>query len=211
MFVYLNAFDYDELIGGIVERLGIQDEPLTYEMLLKAFKSVSERLKRRTELISSINEDPEKLVEKLADSYLELVRISPHFNDETNPVSFLLEIITGSRPQSVWEGYEIYLILSEDHQEVGNDKDGYYLDIDPEEALAVAETVLDFIECNKLMGEDPLDSFLEEHIKNQLIGDELGSLQLEVIDSPGKVVTYGNSLITFPLLLAKVEYHYEVV
>ena len=210
MFVYLNAFDYDELIGGIVERLGIQDEPLTYEMLLKAFKSVSERLKRRTELISSINEDPEKIVEKLADSYLELVRISPHFNDETNPVSFLLEIITGSRPQSVWEGYEIYLILSEDHQEVGNDKDGYYLDIDPEEALAVAETILDFIESNKLMGEDPLDSFLEEHIKNQLIGDEPGSLQLEVIDSPGKVVTYGNSLITFPLLLAKVE-HYEVV
>lgn len=210
MFVYLNAFNYDELIGGIVERLGIQDEPLTYEMLLKAFKSVSERLKRRTELISSINEDPEKIVEKLADSYLELVRISPHFNDETNPVSFLLEIITGSRPQSVWEGYEIYLILSEDHQEVGSDKDGYYLDIDPEEALAVAETILDFIECNKLMGEDPLDSFLEEHIKNQLIGDEPGSLQLEVIDSPGKVVTYGNSLITFPLLLAKVE-HYEVV
>ena len=210
MFVYLNAFDYDELIGGIVERLGIQDEPLTYEMLLKAFKSVSERLKRRTELISSINEDPEKIVEKLADSYLELVRISPHFNDETNPVSFLLEIITGSRPQSVWEGYEIYLILSEDHQEVGNDKDGYYIDIDPEEALAVAETILNFIECNKLMGEDPLDSFLEEHIKNQLIGDEPGSLQLEVIDSPGKVVTYGNSLITFPLLLAKVE-HYEVV
>lgn len=210
MFVYLNAFDYDELIGGIVERLGIQDEPLTYEMLLKAFKSVSERLKRRTELISSINEDPEKLVEKLADSYLELIRVSPHFNDETNPVSFLLEIITGSRPQSVWEGYEIYLILSEDHQEVGSDKDGYYLDIDPEEALAVAETILDFIECNKLMGEDPLDSFLEEHIKNQLIGDEPGSLQLEVIDSPGKVVTYGNSLITFPLLLAKVE-HYEVV
>ena len=210
MFVYLNAFDYDELIGGIVERLGIQDEPLTYEMLLKAFKSVSERLKRRTELISSINEDPEKIVEKLADSYLELVRISPHFNDETNPVSFLLEIITGSRPQSVWEGYEIYLILSEDHQEVGNDKDGYYLDIDPEEALAVAETILDFIECNKLIGDDPLDSFLEEHIKNQLIGDEPGSLQLEVIDSPGKVVTYGNSLITFPLLLAKVE-HYEVV
>ena len=210
MFVYLNAFDYDELIGGIVERLGIQDEPLTYEMLLKAFKSVSERLKRRTELISSINEDPEKLVEKLADSYLELIRISPHFNDETNPVSFLIEIITGSRPQSVWEGYEIYLILSEDHQEVGNDKDGYYLDIDPEEALAVAETILNFIECNKLVGEDPLDSFLEEHIKNQLIGDEPGSLQLEVIDSPGKVVTYGNSLITFPLLLAKVE-HYEVV
>lgn len=210
MFVYLNAFDYDELIGGIVERLGIQDEPLTYEMLLKAFKSVVERLKRRTELISSINEDPERIVEKLADSYLELVRISPHFNDETNPVSFLLEIITGSRPQSVWEGYEIYLILSEDHQEVGSDKDGYYLDIDPEEALAVAETILDFIECNKLMGEDPLDSFLEEHIKNQLIGDEPGSLQLEVIDSPGKVVTYGNSLITFPLLLAKVE-HYEVV
>ena len=210
MFVYLNAFDYDELIGGIVERLGIQDEPLTYEMLLKAFKSISERLKRRTELISSINEDPEKIVEKLADSYLELVRISPHFNDETNPISFLLEIITGSRPQSVWEGYEIYLILSEDHQEVGSDKDGYYLDIDPEEALAVAETILDFIECNKLMGEDPLDSFLEEHIKNQLIGDEPGSLQLEVIDSPGKVVTYGNSLITFPLLLAKVE-HYEVV
>ena len=210
MFVYLNAFDYDELIGGIVERLGIQDEPLTYEMLLKAFKSISERLKRRTELISSINEDPEKIVEKLADSYLELVRISPHFNDETNPVSFLLEIITGSRPQSVWEGYEIYLILSEDHQEVGNDKDGYYLDIDPEEALAVAETILDFIESNKLIGEDPLDSFLEEHIKNQLIGDEPGSLQLEVIDSPGKVVTYGNSLITFPLLLAKVE-HYEVV
>lgn len=210
MFVYLNAFDYDELIGGIVERLGIQDEPLTYEMLLKAFKSISERLKRRNEFISSINEDPEKIVEKLADSYLELVRISPHFNDETNPVSFLLEIITGSRPQSVWEGYEIYLILSEDHQEVGNDKDGYYLDIDPEEALAVAETILDFIECNKLMGDDPLDSFLEEHIKNQLIGDEPGSLQLEVIDSPGKVVTYGNSLITFPLLLAKVE-HYEVV
>ena len=210
MFVYLNAFDYDELIGGIVERLGIQDEPLTYEMLLKAFKSISERLKRRTELISSINEDPEKIVEKLADSYLELVRISPHFNDETNPVSFLLEIITGSRPQSVWEGYEIYLILSEDHQEVGNDKDGYYLDIDPEEALAIAETILDFIECNKLIGDDPLDSFLEEHIKNQLIGDEPGSLQLEVIDSPGKVVTYGNSLITFPLLLAKVE-HYEVV
>ena len=210
MFVYLNAFNYDELIGGIVERLGIQDEPLTYEMLLKAFKSVVERLKRRTELISSINEDPEKIVEKLADSYLELVRISPHFNDETNPVSFLLEIITGSRPQSVWEGYEIYLILSEDHQEVGSDKDGYYLDIDPEEALAVAETVLDFIECNKLIGDDPLDSFLEEHVKNQLIGDEPGSLQLEVIDSPGKVVTYGNSLITFPLLLAKVE-HYEVV
>lgn len=210
MFVYLNAFDYDELIGGIVERLGIQDEPLTYEMLLKAFKSVSERLKRRTELISTTNEDPEKIVEKLADSYLELVRISPHFNDETNPVSFLLEIITGSRPQSVWEGYEIYLILSEDHQEVGNDKDGYYLDIDPEEALAIAETILDFIECNKLIGDDPLDSFLEEHIKNQLIGDEPGSLQLEVIDSPGKVVTYGNSLITFPLLLAKVE-HYEVV
>ena len=210
MFVYLNAFDYDELIGGIVERLGIQDEPLTYEMLLKAFKSVSERLKRRSEHNSSTNEDPEKLVEKLADSYLELIRISPHFNDETNPVSFLLEIITGSRPQSVWEGYEIYLILSEDHQEVGNDKDGYYLDIDPEEALAVAETILDFIECNKLIGEDPLDSFLEEHVKNQLIGDEPGSLQLEVIDSPGKVVTYGNSLITFPLLLAKVE-HYEVV
>ena len=210
MFVYLNAFDYDELIGGIVERLGIQDEPLTYEMLLKAFKSISERLKRRTELISSINEDPEKIVEKLADSYLELVRISPHFNDETNPVSFLLEIITGSRPQSVWEGYEIYLILSEDHQEVGSDKDGYYLDMDPEEALAIAETILDFIESNKLIGEDPLDSFLEEHIKNQLIGDEPGSLQLEVIDSPGKVVTYGNSLITFPLLLAKVE-HYEVV
>ena len=210
MFVYLNAFNYDELIGGIVERLGIQDEPLTYEMLLKAFKSVSERLKRRSEHNSSANEDPEKLVEKLADSYLELIRISPHFNDETNPVSFLLEIITGSRPQSVWEGYEIYLILSEDHQEVGSDKDGYYLDIDPEEALAVAETILDFIECNKLMGEDPLDSFLEEHIKNQLIGDEPGSLQLEVIDSPGKVVTYGNSLITFPLLLAKVE-HYEVV
>lgn len=210
MFVYLNAFNYDELIGGIVERLGIQDEPLTYEILLKAFKSVSERLKRRNEFLSSTNEDPDRVVEKLADRYLELVRISPHFNDETNPISFLVELIVGSKPQSVWEGYEIYQILSEVHQEVGNDQDGYYLDIDPEEALAIAETILDHIESNKLIGEDPLDSFLEEHIKDQLIGDEPGSLQLEVIDSPGKVVTYGNALITFPLLLAKVE-HYEVI
>lgn len=210
MFVYLNAFNYDELIGGIVERLGIQDEPLTYEILLKAFKSVSERLKRRNKFLSSANEDPDRIVEKLADHYLELVRISPHFNDETNPVIFLVELITGSSPQSVWEGYEIYRILSEDHQVVGNDRDGYYLDMDPEEALAIAETILEHIESNKLIGEDPLDSFLEEHIKDQLIGDEPGSLQLEVIDSPGKVVTYGNALITFPLLLAKVE-HYEVI
>lgn len=210
MFVYLNAFNYDELIGGIVERLGIQDEPLTYEILLKAFKSVSERLKRRNEFLSSTNEDPDRVVEKLADRYLELVRISPHFNDETNPISFLVELIVGSKPQSVWEGYEIYRILSEVHQEVGNDQDGYYLDMDPEEALAIAETILEYIEYNKLIGEDPLDSFLEEQIKNQLIGDEPGSLQLEVIDSPGKVVTYGNALITFPLLLAKVE-HYEVI
>ncbi|QDJ96802.1 hypothetical protein PS2_0042 [Aeromonas phage PS2] len=210
MFVYLNAFNYDELIGGIVERLGIQDEPLTYEILLKAFKSVSERLKRRKELLSSANEDPDNVVEKLADRYLELVRISPHFNDETNPISFLVELIVGSKPQSVWEGYEIYRILSEVHQEVGNDKDGYCLDIDPDEALAIAETILEHIESNKLIGENPLDSFLEEHIKNQLIGDEPGSLQLEVIDSPGKVVNYGNALITLPLLLAKVE-HYEVI
>lgn len=210
MFVYLNAFNYDELIGGIVERLGIQDEPLTYEILLKAFKSVSERLKRRNEFLSSTNEDPDRMVEKLADRYLELVRISPHFNDDTNPTSFLVELIVGSKPQSVWEGYEIYQILSEVHQEVGNDQDGYYLDIDPEEALAIAEAILGYIESNKLIGEDPLDSFLEEHIKNQLIGDEPGSLQLEVIDSPGKVVTYGNALITFPLLLAKVEL-YEVI
>ncbi|MGL4614391.1 MAG: hypothetical protein ACRCVV_10935 [Shewanella sp.] len=210
MFVYLNAFNYDELIGGIVERLGIQDEPLTYEILLKAFKSVSERLKRRNEFLSSTNEDPDRMVEKLADRYLELVRISPHFNDDTNPTSFLVELIVGSKPQSVWEGYEIYQILSEVHQEVGNDQDGYYLDIDPEEALAIAEAILGYIESNKLIGEDPLDSFLEEHIKNQLIGDEPGSLQLEVIDSPGKVVTYGNALITFPILLAKVEL-YEVI
>lgn len=210
MFVYLNAFNYDELIGGIVERLGIQDEPLTYEILLKAFKSVSERLKRRNEFLSSTNEDPDRMVEKLADRYLELVRISPHFNDDTNPTSFLVELIVGSKPQSVWEGYEIYRILSEVHQEVGNDEDGYYLDIDPEETLAIAEAILEYIENNKLIGEDPLDSFLEEHIKDQLIGDEPGSLQLEVIDSPGKVVTYGNALITFPILLAKVE-HYEVI
>lgn len=210
MFVYLNAFNYDELIGGIVERLGIQDEPLTYEILLKAFKSVSERLKRRKKFLSSANEDPDKIVERLADRFLELVRISPHFNDETNSFDFLFAIIMKSKPQSVCEGYEIYQILSEVHQEVGNDQDGYYLDMDPEEALAIAETILDFIEYNKLIGEDPLDSFLEEHIKNQLIGDEPGSLQLEVIDSPGKVVTYGNALITFPLLLAKVE-HYEVI
>lgn len=210
MFVYLNAFNYDELIGGIVERLGIQDEPLTYEILLKAFKSVSERLKRRKELLSSANEDLDRIVEKLADRYLELIRISPHVNDETDPISFLVELIAGSAPQSVWEGYEIYRILSEVHQEVGNDKDGYCLDIDSDEALAIAETILEYIESNKLIGENPLDSFLEEHIKNQLIGDEPGSLQLEVIDSPGKVVTYGNALITFPLLLAKVE-HYEVI
>ncbi len=210
MFVYLNAFNYDELIGGIVERLGIQDEPLTYEILLKAFKSVSERLKRRKELLFSANEDPDRIVEKLADRYLELIRISPHVNDETDPISFLVELIVGSSPQSVWEGYEIYRILSEVHQEVGNDKDGYCLDIDPDEALAIAETILEYIESNKLIGENPLDSFLEEHIKNQLIGDEPGSLQLEVIDSPGKVVTYGNALITLPLLLAKVE-HYEVI
>ena len=210
MFVYLNAFNYDELIGGIVERLGIQDEPLTYEILLKAFKSVSERLKRRKELLSSANEDPDRIVEKLADRYLELIRISPHVNDETDPISFLVELIAGSAPQSVWEGYEIYRILSEVHQEVGNDKDGYCLDIDSDEALAIAETILEYIESNKLIGENPLDSFLEEHIKNQLIGDEPGSLQLEVIDSPGKVVTYGNALITLPLLLAKVE-HYEVI
>ena len=229
MFVYLNAFNYDELIGGIVEHLGIQDEPLTYEMLLRVFKNLSERLKQRSELLFSTNEDPDKIVESIANSYLELIRISPYFNYGTNPVNFLYGIIIGSKPQSVWEGFEIYQILAKEHQEVGNDKDDYYLDIDPEEALGIAETVLDYIENNKLIsrhptnsflegldknqhiGEDHLDSFLEEHIKNQLIGDESGSLQLEVIDSPGKVVTYGNSLITFPLLLAKVEHYYEVV
>lgn len=209
MFVYLNAFDYDELLNGIVTHLGLQDEPLTYEMLLKAFKSVSERLKRRNDFVNNYLLTDNDPVGELVDKYLEFKRLSP-IDTEMTEQELLVSILTGASPKSIYEGFFVYNVLTKHFPEVGNEKDDYFLDIDPEEASAYAEVVLELIDEHQLTPQDDLDQFIEKQIKDQLIGDEAGRLELTVIDSPGKKVNFGNALITFPILLAKVE-HYEIV
>lgn len=209
MFVYLNAFDYNTLIKGFVERLGLQDEPLTYEMLLRRFENVSNRLKARNQIFTENLVGTSDIIDQLATQYLTWMKNSPHFHDNTNHEKVLTTLFTGPRPQSSWEGYEVYQLLTSDFQEVGTPELGFYLDIDQDEAEKIAALVTQTIQRfeNNSVEEDNVESFLEECIRAQLVGDEPGMLELDVIDLPGKIVKYGNVLITFPILLAKVEHH----
>lgn len=213
MHVNLNCFDYTKLLSGLVEHYGLQDN-LTDESVSQIFHNLSETYRRNN--CEYLSDDEKKMVE----SFLGYT-ISYIVNEDDDDEPFK------SIPEQVEEGLEKlqYYILNQldespyncfmaiiDHHvakfvtfDEGNEHlfDG----ADPEGVIAFIDYFRDLI-----------DEYLRIKSINQFGAGELfilGEIEkhthpceivvdIDVVDHPGAKVRYGDSLITFPMILIEV-------
>jgi hypothetical protein len=214
MHVNLNCFDYNKLLSGLVEHYGLQDN-LTDESVGQVFRNLSEIYRRNN--CEYLSDDEKKMVEcflGLTVSYI----VNEDDDEPFKPIS-----------EQVEEGLEKlqYFILNQldevpynrfmaiiDHHVAkfvtlsgSDDNEHLYDGANPEGVAAFMDYFRDLI-----------DEYIRIKSINQFGAGELfilGEIEkhthpcevvidIDVIDHPGAKVKYGDSLITFPLILIEV-------
>ncbi|AEV89490.1 hypothetical protein OBP_053 [Pseudomonas phage OBP] len=204
MYVNLNCFDYNKLLSGIVEHYNLQDD-LTDETIAQVFRNLSNLYSSRGDL--GITEEEVKMVE----SFLGLTVSYISFEGE-DFIAIQEQIDDGL------DSLEAHLTQQVDQVPYGSFIEkwviGKFLNDVDVESCEYFEQVAHFIEC--------FDNMIHRYITAKSIPDfgpgelfVLGEIEkythpcevvtnINVIDVPGTKVRYGNSLITFPLILVNV-------
>lgn len=204
MYVYLDAFDYDELVPILTSILG-EDTPLTTENIAKVFSDAIERTSRYKGYLDPLTVDT--AVEHLA-SWLYNTRSLEHMSIITTEefIANLCDTLYVMDAE-IEPGYaRLYQILDVYFQNPkrAKTKDGVFIDPTFEEMNELFTNAYQILAKYEAWCETPDEEALRKMLYTSLRGDEAWDVEFTVVDTPSTKISCGNSLITFPLILAKV-------
>lgn len=200
MYVHMNCFDYNKLLTGIIEYYHMQDEPITNEWLESIFNDLAKKFKTNNR--DKLTSEEIKMVE----DFLKVTITYADFeegDDETfkdclaeNIAAALvsLEEVLNDPSSVVPEQYETFLESIINHP-------GFDLTDDGADGFAVY--LMGLIEDYLVVDFTPGEMFILSQIE---IGTNIYEIirSLEILPLPGKMVKYGDTLITFPIILIEV-------
>lgn len=223
MYVIVNNFNYEDLLNKLVQKLGIEDVPLTDDVIKKVFKDLESRfnINQRNEL----NNEEMVLVESYFKNFIGL-RYSdyeetddPDQRDkEANKDEFLMAIsteyeeslitlvsimMTPEKERAIYSTETLEFIdklielYSKTETEVEDPIEG---------AIDYLETLVD-----KYISRDieEIDLFLLKEMECALSeGERLSAIH--VLDKSGRLVRYGNTLVTFPIIVIEASHSWQI-
>lgn len=204
MYVSLDSFNYDELIPLLTNILG-EDTPLTMESISKAFNDVIARSEQYITYLDpiTIENAPEHVASWIYNTCnLETISICTSEDFVRNLCDTLY--LEG---ESVEPGYErLYKILDVYFQDPkrSKSKDGVFLDPTIGEMNKLFTEAYQILAKYQAWCETPEEEALRKMLFEPLTNDEMADVEFDIVGIPGKTVSCGNALITFPLILAKV-------
>lgn len=203
MWVKLNCFNYEELLETITQVKEYADTPNAFTMdeLYLIFKKVTLIQERRLSF--------PKLVRQLGKEVMLRNSASKSIDDlhHSTGLKRLSELLTEvSQTELEPEDLPIVNLLDQDYL---RSPEGIY-DVEPDQVAALIDQIEDYI-----IGDgkeyDYADVMIEQVLFSMLSQEERNNdVKIIVLKVPGQVVQFGNSLITFPIILAEVEYFNEL-
>lgn len=221
MFIKANHFNYDKLLGGIVEHLDLQDTPLDDQMVsdvLKGFESTYKELHANQKL-----EDwQEELVIEFLSSIQATVAYDKQWNSEDDEIKeelsyhsvlvkvldTLVDCITGTNDDIM----SCYLDHFIDRIVYGHiphlctmDREGNFIlangaTLEPDQ---FANFLRGWVENHLSTDLEGINGFLFDEINHNVLPREYMK-DIHVVDIPGSKAKHGDTLITFPLILLEV-------
>lgn len=221
MFIKANNFNYDKLLGGIVEHLDLQDTPLDDQMVSDIFKGFESTYKELR-----ANQKLEDWQEQIVVQFLASVQTtvlyygSSWFNDDEEPrqemsyteilaklLDTLVDCLTGTNDDDLVEYTEAFVdrIIHGQMEEVKFTSDLKYQLIngailEPDQFANFLKSWVESHLSNELNG---INGFLFDEINNNVLPQEYMK-DINVMDLPGSKAKHGDTLITFPLILLEV-------
>lgn len=204
MYIKANHFNYDKLLGGIVEHLDLQDTPLDDLMVSNVFKGFESTYKElRT------NQKLEDWQESIVIEFISSIELmATNFSGALDQVlENIVDIFTGQDDGSLWRFIEIFM-------------DRIELDQVPDVTLTLQGNFVlkDDIQLSPDVFAQFLKEWVESHLSHQLEGingflfDQINHnvlpreymKDITILDIPGSKAKHGDTLITFPLILLEV-------
>lgn len=226
MYLKANYFNYDTFIQGIITELGSQDQVIDDDYFLNLFKGFEKNYKLSKEgltlepwqeslvvdLISSVQLTVKCVVEGFEGLDTETpedeMKKSDHYREVMIKIlDNLVEIFTGEDDGSLWyyiENFYDGVYLSGRSGAAGR-PDGKIvipggIELEPEQ---FAHFLKDWAHQYLSIELSDSDRILFDHINNNILPREYMK-DITVIDVPGTKVKYGDTVITFPLILLEV-------
>lgn len=203
MWVKLNCFNYEELLETITQVKEYTDTPnaFTMEELYHIFKKVTLIQERRLSFPKLVRQiGKEVMLRNSASKSIEDL----HHSTGLKRLSELLTEVAQNELEP--EDLPIVNLLDQDYL---RSPEGIY-DVEPDQVAALIDQIEDYI-----IGDgkeyDYADVMIEQVLFSMLSQEERNNdVKIIVLKVPGQVVQFGNSLITFPIILAEVEYFNEL-
>lgn len=225
MYIKANHFDYDKLLGGIVEHLDLKDEPLTTELVnvvLKTFENNYKVTRQKQEL-----EDwQEKIVVSFLSSvqsmvkYTEFIAIEDEeeFLEEDNyhqvlgrVLDDLSDLFEGDGEDKLWMYVESFwdnvcYNMNPQIEYISTPEYNHHFKLPNGAVLTpgqLANFLREWVESYLSSFLTGVDEFLFDNINNQILPQEFMQ-DINILDIPGSKAKHGDTLITFPLILLEV-------
>lgn len=208
MYVSLDAFCYEDLIPLLQSMVG-EDIPLTTETIIEVLKKMVDKNDRYKTHLDELNHN--NAIEHLA-SWMyhtcnldELCLITTEAFVANLCDTMYVHKDADDKSPGVYSRLEQILDMIFQDPSRPTTKDGVFItptESDFNRVFTEADVILTKLETRQ---ETPEEEELRKMFYMQLMGNELDSVKFTILDVPGKTVKYGNALITFPLILAKVD------
>lgn len=222
MYVIVNNFNYEDLLNKLVQKLGLEDVPLTDDVIKKVFLDLQTRFNINQR--KKLTVDEITLVENYFKNFIGL-SYSDYIEDEdpeqkdneANKDEFLMAI--SSEYEESLIGLTAIMMTPEDERAIYSPESLAVVDkliemssgLDYEEDPI--ETAIDYLASlvDKYLSRDieEIDLFLLKEMECALSEGEFLSA-VHVFDKPGKLVRYGNTLITFPIIVIEASHSWQI-
>lgn len=209
MYVHLNCFDHDTLLTGIIETCNLQDVTITSELVQKVFSDLAEKFG------GDISEHMQDIEIKMCEDFLKNVITYKDYEldyDENGYKETMGETLQDA--YLILQGYledpnadHIFDEFADKHLRNNTDFNLFEESDEGENLEAFMEYFEGLVgQYIQLTGRAELtagDLFILGQIETYTKPLEIVT-DITVIDQPGKIVKYRDSLITFPLILIEV-------
>ena len=208
VYVHVNTFDYPKLIARIVKHADLHDTEISSTVITKIFKDL-ERVYNKNKR-DELSAEEIKVAETFMKEFAGL-RFADYEDEEASEFYTALseaiewslqnfqEFITGAIPEedvseTTLAFYQALLELM--------DVESFNADVDPEIVMMTMERLQEILDDYKSGEFNEIQLAILSEMEKLLSDNEIIT-GIMIDDKPGKTVKYGDSLVTFPIILMR--------
>lgn len=208
VYVHVNTFDYSKLIARIVKHADLHDTEISSTVITKIFKDL-ERVYNKNKR-DELSAEEIKVAETFMKEFAGL-RFADYEDEEASEFYTALseaiewslqnfqEFITGAIPEedvseTTLAFYQALLELM--------DVESFNADVDPEIVMMTMERLQEILDDYKSGEFNEIQLAILSEMEKLLSDNEIIT-GIMIDDKPGKTVKYGDSLVTFPIILMR--------